>query len=72
MSHTTIHHPPKNWLTRLDKKTSADFVTDFIFYFLVSLFVSIGENPPIWVSHSPTIIEFKNLFFVSFKDLTLM
>ena len=34
--------------------------------------MKIGENPPIWVLHSPTIIEFKNLFFASFKDITLI
>ena len=32
----------------------------------------IGENLLIWVSHSPTIIEFKELFSASFKDIILM
>ena len=32
----------------------------------------IGENPPIWVSHSPTIKDCKKLFFLSFKDIKLM
>ena len=45
-------------------KKSADFFTDFICYFLVSFLVRIGENPPIWVSHSPTIKENKKMFFI--------
>ena len=32
----------------------------------------IGENPPIWVSHSPTIKDCKKLFFLSFKGIKLM
>ena len=32
----------------------------------------IGENPPIWVSHSPTIKDCKKLIFLSFKDIKLM
>ena len=32
----------------------------------------IGENPPIWGSHSPTIKDCKKLFFLSFKDIRLM
>ena len=32
----------------------------------------IGENIPIWVSHSPTIKDCKQLFFLSFKDIQLM
>ena len=32
----------------------------------------IGENLPIWVSHSPTIKDCKKLFFISFKDIKLM
>ena len=32
----------------------------------------IGENPPIRVLHSPTVKEYKSLFFLSFKDITLM
>ena len=32
----------------------------------------IGENLPIWVSHSSTIKDCKNLFFISFKDIKLM
>ena len=32
----------------------------------------IGENPPIWVLHSPTIKDYKILFFLIFKDIRLM
>ena len=38
-------------------------VTNLKKYFLVSFLVRIGENPPIWVSHSPTIKDFKKHFF---------
>ena len=34
--------------------------------------MKIGENPPIWVLHSPTIKEYKGLLFLSFKDMKLM
>ena len=46
----------------LQTKKSADFITDFILFFLVSFLVRIGENSPIWVSHSPTIKDCKKLF----------
>ena len=32
----------------------------------------IGENPLIWVLHSPTIKKYKSLFFLSFKDIKCM
>ena len=34
--------------------------------------MKIGGDPPIWVSHSPTIKYCKQLFFISFKDIKLM
>ena len=56
MSHQTIIHRQKR-IGR--KKKIGRFLYRFIFHFLVSFIFIIVGNPPIWVSHSPTI---KKLF----------
>ena len=47
---------------------SADFAIDFFFNLLVSV---VTKNAPIaiWLSHSPTITEYKSYFFLSLKDI---
>ena len=70
MSHQTIQRRQKKMADCALPKKSADFVTDSFFYLLVSFLVRIGENPPIRVLHSLTIIELKKIFVASFKDIT--
>ena len=72
VSHQTISPPTKKSADFSRKKKSADFFTDFFVFVFVNFFVTIGGLSPIWVSHSPTIIEFKELFSASFKYKTLM
>ena len=54
VSHQTISPPTKKIGQRQKTKKSP--------ILFVSFFVRIGENPTIWVSHSPTIKDFKKLF----------
>ena len=57
----------KNRPTLPDQKDRPIFsLTSFLFlgeYF----FVRIGENPPIWVLHSPTITDYKKTIFSQFQ-----
>ena len=71
MSHQTISTQTKKSADFSRPKKSADFFTDFIFRFLVSFLVRIGENPLIWVSHSPTIKDYKKLFLIVLNTLNL-
>ena len=58
VSHQTIYQDKKNRPTFTDEKIGRFYHR---FYFIVFL-VRIGDNPPIWVSHSPTIKDCKKLF----------